>query len=125
MGNINYTEKTEITGVEFVARIDSLLSMKGLSRQKLADACGFSVSNIGRWKSLGALPDIRCGVLIADFLNVPVNWLITGIDKKTSLSPDEMKIADKFSKLDDFDRGTVEVLIDRLLERREENSYKI
>lgn len=96
-----------ITGPALVNRIDSILQHKYLTRQQLADSCGFSVQNIARWKTQGAMPDLKIGVKIADFLNVPLYWLITGHNERGEIPADDFQLLDTFHSFNEDDKEVI------------------
>ena len=75
-------EELAISGVKFVNRIDSLLSVKGMTRKDLGKMLGLSSSTMGSWKSRNIFPPIETICKIADFFNVSIDWLVTGKNSK-------------------------------------------
>lgn len=104
----------EISGPALVNRVDSLLHQKLLSRKQLADHCGFSVQNIARWKTKGSLPDVKVGVQVADFLEVPLYWLITGTEKLNEIPTADFQLLSSFHVLDESDQEVVLATIQAL-----------
>lgn len=68
--------------MEFVERIDDLLKEKNLKRAALCDAIGLTHSAITDWKKRGTIPAGDVCVKIAEYLDVDVEYLITGKHKK-------------------------------------------
>lgn len=68
--------------MEFVERIDDLLKEKNLKRAALCDAIGLTHSAITDWKKRGTIPAGDVCVKIARYLDVDVEYLITGKHKK-------------------------------------------
>ncbi len=67
--------------MEFVERIDNLLKEKNLKRAALCDAVGIDVTSISAWKKRGTIPAGDVCVKIARYLDVDVEYLITGNHK--------------------------------------------
>lgn len=110
------TKHNEITGPSLVNRIDSLLQQKLLSRQQLADACGFSVQNIARWKTLGSLPDLSVGLKVSRFLGVPLYWLITG-ENEFDEKAEDRELLTSFRVLNEEDKNVVLACIKALSQK--------
>ena len=70
--------------MEFVERIDNLLKEKNLKRAALCDAVGLTHSAITDWKKRGTIPAGDVCVKIARYLDVDVEYLITGVHKDTN-----------------------------------------
>ena len=101
------TKYEGISGPAIVERIDSILQHNYKTRQQLAEACGFSTANIARWKTLGSLPDLKVGAKVADFLGVPLYWLITGQDEESDVESEDFLLLNSFHVLDENDREVV------------------
>lgn len=65
-------------GENLVNRIDELLEMRGEKRQDLCDNTGISLQAISNWKKQDSLPAVDSAIQIANYLEVSVEWLITG-----------------------------------------------
>ena len=68
----------ETEGERLVNRIDSLLTIRNEKRQKLCDEVGISLQAITNWKKQNSLPSVDSAIKIANYLEVSVDWLITG-----------------------------------------------
>ena len=95
----------------FYKRLERLLKNKGLQQKDLAEKCGISSNGISTWKITGTLPRADIAIKIAKYLNVTVEYLITGelagIDKKDEL-------AYPVAMLPDNKRRVVQAVIDSL-----------
>lgn len=67
-----------VSGEDFVNRVDSKLKELNLKRQVLADYCKFSIQTFTDWKRRDSIPSADIALKIANYLNVSVEWLITG-----------------------------------------------
>lgn len=110
------TKHKEINGPALVNRIDSLLQQKLLSRQQLADACGFSVQNIARWKTLGSLPDLSVGIKLAEYLGVSLYWLITG-QKEFEEKNEDANLLSRFRILNNDDKEVILACLNALTKK--------
>lgn len=68
--------------MDFVERIDELLKAKNLKRAALCDDLGLTHSAITDWKKRGTIPAGDVCVKIARYLDVDVEYLITGMQKE-------------------------------------------
>ena len=81
------------TGKDVVDRIDTLLKEKNQKRQTLADYANISVQAFTNWSSRGNFPPSDIALKIAKFLNVSVEYLITGENTDYSEKIDKIKDA--------------------------------
>lgn len=68
--------------MDFVERIDLLLKEKNLKRSALCEAVEIDSTSISVWKKRGTIPSGDVCVKIAKYLNVDVEYLITGQKKE-------------------------------------------
>ena len=68
----------EITGLAIVNRIDEKLKERGEKRKSVADAVGISLQPFTSWAKRGSIPGADTAYYIANYLNVSVEWLLTG-----------------------------------------------
>lgn len=68
----------EIKGKDIVFRIDSVLKKRNLKRKAVADAVGISLQPFTSWANRGSIPGADIAYHIAEYLNVSVDWLLTG-----------------------------------------------
>ena len=66
------------SGKDVVDRIDTLLKNKNQKRQALADYAGISVQAFTNWSSRGNFPPSDIALKMAEFLNISIEYLITG-----------------------------------------------
>ena len=86
----------KIKQMNFWETVDSELKYQNKERKDLANAAGFDVSNIGKGIKNGGVPLADTAVRIAQFLNVSVEYLVSGgnslgSEKNTELSTDFQK----------------------------------
>jgi transcriptional regulator with XRE-family HTH domain len=106
----------ETNGVTIVKRIDELLKKQGITRVQLAPKVGISPATISAWYTRGTVPAADVAIKIAAYLDVSVEWLITGHDPE-GLTEDDRKILDMYHLLDERDREDVLGIIEGKLER--------
>lgn len=71
-------DMVEIKGKDIVFRIDSVLKKRNLKRKAVADAVGISLQPFTSWANRGSIPGADIAYHIAEYLNVSVDWLLTG-----------------------------------------------
>ena len=71
-------DMVEIKGKDIVFRIDSVLKKRNLKRKAVADAVGISLQPFTSWANRGSIPGADIAYHIAEYLNVSVEWLLTG-----------------------------------------------
>ena len=82
--------------MNFWETVDSELEYQNKERKDLATAAGFDVSNIGKGIKNGGVPLADTAVRIAKFLNVSVEYLVSG-GKSVGTSGDA-EFSDDFKK---------------------------
>lgn len=73
--------------MDFVDRIDELLRKKNLKRIAMCDDLGITHSAVTDWKRRGTIPAGDVCVRIARYLDVDVEWLITGKERTEAPAP--------------------------------------
>ncbi|MDR0635818.1 MAG: helix-turn-helix domain-containing protein [Treponema sp.] len=88
----------------------------GFGRKVLAIDLGIPKTTISSWSIKSIVPRADDLYRVAQFLKVPVVWLLTGEDE-TGLTPEERELVDCYRRLDDRDRAEVVGIIALKLER--------
>lgn len=68
--------------MNFWERVVELLDSKGINKKTLANEVKFSMSNISKGIKDGNLPNVETALKISNFLNVSVEYLVTGKESK-------------------------------------------
>ena len=80
-----------MTGKEFAERVDMSLKKRSQTRKALTTDLGISSSTMSSWAAgRGSIPNANVVEQIAKYLNVSLDWLITGEEKK-SFQPPQMQ----------------------------------
>lgn len=103
---------TEIKGKDIVSRIDSILKKRNLKRKAVADAVGISLQPFTSWSNRGSIPGADIAYHISEYLNVGVDWLLTGKEQTLILSESEIRLVRLWRELSDDDREGIMMLID-------------
>ncbi|MCR5064006.1 MAG: helix-turn-helix transcriptional regulator [Treponema sp.] len=96
---------------DFVKRIDEKLIERNLKRAALCTDLELSPTSITDWARRGTVPAGDICIKIAHYLNVSVEWLITGIEEK--LSHEEQKLLAQFKALTPEQADTVRTLLNK------------
>ena len=86
----------------FWENVDSELNFIGMERKELGQKAGFPESYISKGIARQSCPSADLALKIADALNVPIEKLVTGTERKTSakdsISPDIRAMITKMNK---------------------------
>lgn len=91
-------------------RIFEELKNQKKKQKDLAEYIGLSTSAVSDWKKKGTNPAAENISAIADYLNLSIEYLLTGVEKKSysaELSSDERELLQIFNKLSDKSKGKV------------------
>lgn len=95
----------EIKGKDIVFRIDSILKTRNEKRKAVADAVGISVQPFTSWTKRGSLPSADTIYYIAKYLDVSMEWLLTGEERKVAGGlPLESELREVWTRLTDEQR---------------------
>lgn len=100
-------------GKNVVERIDRVLVLKNIKRAVLCTSVDITVTSLSDWSRRNTVPAADVLYNIAQFLDVSMEWLLTGEDAD-GLTPDKRDLLRKFEILDDRDRAAVVQLIDTM-----------
>lgn len=93
--------------MSFVNNVLSELSYQGKSQSDLADSIGIKKSTISMWITRDSVPAADVAQKVADYLNVPLRYLLTGEGKEKPESP----LLAYDASLTDGDIGELEEII--------------
>ena len=109
-----------------VARINALLAEKGISKQSFYSACGITSASYSLWNTGKTQPRMKNLEIIADFLDVPVSYLLEGTadkkfstENKNSPAPEGAELIPGYSDLSEEEKKKVSDYIDLLLAARQ------
>lgn len=101
----------------FTERIDSLLKENNLCRADIERGTGINEGTIRGWYK-GRVPSAETLLLVAQYFNVTVEWLLTGEsdsqDKHPIFSKEERELIEIFRHLDERDKNAVLTLAQSL-----------
>lgn len=98
-------------GIYFVQRIDEILEKNGKKRAELLRDLELPRNSITNWSDRGNVPAGDICLKIAEYLNVSVEWLISG--KESGLSNEEKWLLSQWKALDPAQKDTVRTLLDK------------
>lgn len=105
----------KFSGLEITKRIDFLLSVRKSSRKELADAIGKNKQVFTDWTAKNIVPKADDLYNMADFFNVPMEYLLMGEEIMTD---DTAKIAALYSCLSNEDKKTATIILKALVDNR-------
>ena len=86
-----------------IPKLFELLAEKNITAKKLAEAIGASEGNVSDWKSGKAIPSAEKLILIADFFDVSLDYLLGRTDnpqgKQSEIDPQLAEALQVFSSL--------------------------
>lgn len=94
--------------------LKQLRKCKGISQSKLGRALEVSPSAVGMWEQGRREPDCKMLSRIADFFDVPVDYLLGRITPKLSfpaLSEEQIKLLDDFDSLNSEGQNAILLLL--------------
>lgn len=109
-----------------IERIFSIMKEKGLKQKELATATNKNESQITSWKTRNCNPPAELLPDIANFLNVSINYLVTGENdiqktnenfKFLNLNNDETELLKNYKKLDQRGKHKIHTVIYEELDR--------
>jgi len=95
----------------FMDRVESVLKERNLTQKELAESLNLRRPTLSDWKKNGAVPAGDICLRIAEYLNVSVEWLISG--KESGLSNEEKWLLAQWGQLDPTQQDTVRTLLDK------------
>ena len=83
-----HNEELQLSGIDLINRIDTVLKEKSLTRKELCENLGILQGTMATWKTKNIFPPVQTLSKIADELEVSLDWLIAGypgfgVDKET------------------------------------------
>jgi transcriptional regulator with XRE-family HTH domain len=97
----------------FRANLQKLLDSRGYTKADFARVLDLSVSTISRY-FYETTPDMVCLWLIADYFDVPIDWLIGRSESRWEKTPKELKeLCDKYLMATESDRLIIKTLLNK------------
>lgn len=98
---------------DITSRIDSILSIRNKKRVDLSKDTGIPGSTVRQWIK-GSIPNAEALYKVAKYLNVSMEFLVTGVtedssdvEKISNISKEESDLIASFRRLDDHDKNAV------------------
>lgn len=85
--------------------------IKAITSTKELEKIGISQQVISNWKSRNTFPKSDDLYKISQFLNVSMEYLLTGEDKENNLSQDETELLTNYRKLQEHDKSMLQVMV--------------
>ncbi|MCQ2458437.1 MAG: helix-turn-helix domain-containing protein [Clostridia bacterium] len=107
---------TTETGRSYADIIRSARQARKMSQDELAAAAGVSRNAVAGWETGHSRPDLNSVRPLCRALNISLDKFFGGTEGKASGA---RRVLDKYLRLDEDDRETVECLMDALIEKRQ------
>jgi SOS-response transcriptional repressor LexA len=103
--------------MDFSERLETLIKAKNTSQKAIAEYLCIRRPSISDWKNLETIPGADIAIKLAKYLNVSVEYLITGKDE-SGFTPEQRDLLRNYDKLDKRDKETVLGLIETMLKNQ-------
>lgn len=107
--------------MSFWHNVEAELEYKNMSRKELAKQARFAVSGMSLGLTNNSMPSVDVAVRIAEVLDVSVEYLVTGKEKRIYQQENSKQIfhlINILSKLSVYDLNTIHILAERLLQQQ-------
>ena len=93
----------------FAQILTSIMNEKKISAYKMSKETGISDSLIGYWKKGERVPNAENLILISNYLEVTIDYLLTGKCKETviELTEDKKRFLSMYELLNDMEKGEI------------------
>lgn len=91
-------------------RIQEKAAKKGISIKKLEQEVGIGNGTIKRWNT--SSPQCNKIILVANYLQVPMEWLVTGKNMETGLTLEEQMLLNAYRTADPAIQTAIKKLLD-------------
>ncbi len=105
-------------------RIFMLLKQKGKKQKELAEFTGISTSAISAWNKNNTNPTAESLSTIADFLEISLDYLLTGKEKTIENTEDIKELLDNYNMVDDISKQLIQERAKTLAELAAERAAK-
>lgn len=108
--------------MSFWHNVEAELEYKNMSRKELAQRAHFAVSGMSLGLANNSTPNVDVAVRIADVLDVSVEYLVTGTERRIYQQENSKQffhLINVLGKLSLYDLNTIHLLATRMLERHE------
>lgn len=96
---------------------------KGLKQSELGDLLNLKNTTISNWEKGVSNPNVEVVSKLCSILNVSASYFFDDMASEEILSFSEKEHIKKYRSLSDYDKGTVDQLLDRLSEKEPEPLY--
>lgn len=112
----------EYRTVDILKRIDVCLAERGISKEKFYSESGVSSASYSQWNKGVHEPTTKKLKQIADYLNVSMQYLLTGEEQKEkppAQGGEPSGLPEKYYKLSEEGRRIIDQMIDFYLDKQE------
>lgn len=109
--------------MDFITRLEKTISENNTTQKELAEKVGIRRPTISEWKKNGAIPAGDICYRIAKYLNVSMEWLITGHEDE-EITMQERDLLSRYNDLSFEQRETINMMIDGFTAKNREDFKK-
>ena len=100
-------KQKEVLFVTITERIFVELSQRNITQEDFANNIDVNEKTVSAWKKNNSLPPADKLSNISDCLGVSLDFLLTGEEKKPSLSEDKVRLLELYDMLTDMEKGEI------------------
>lgn len=105
--DLQQNEQKEVLFVTITERIFVELSQRNITQKDFANNIDVNEKTVSAWKKNNSLPPADKLSNISDCLGVSLDFLLTGEEKKPSLSEDKVRLLEMYDMLTDMEKGEI------------------
>lgn len=105
--DLQQNKQKEVLFVTITERIFVELSQRNITQKDFANNIDVNEKTVSAWKKNNSLPPADKLSNISDCLGVSLDFLLTGEEKKPSLSEDKVSLLEMYDMLTDMEKGEI------------------
>lgn len=105
--DLQQNKQKEVLFVTITERIFVELSQRNITQKDFANNIDVNEKTVSAWKKNNSLPPADKLSNISDCLGISLDFLLTGEEKKPSLSEDKVRLLEMYDMLTDMEKGEI------------------
>ena len=114
-----------MNGLDLVSNINKVLDKKGVNKTQMLQSLKIPKSSMNNWESNGNIPSGDKLFAIAQYLNVSMEWLITGQEAKNDISQEDKELLENYHQLSPDNQSVIQVTMQAMLQNQQGKSAAI
>lgn len=103
--------------MNFIDRLELVLKQKNITKTELANKLNIRWPTLSEWAKNGSIPAADIALKIADYLNVSLEWLITGKEKENTITMEQKELLELCAKLTPEQSATIKTVIETMAKK--------